>query len=412
MRYWLGPWQLDERGAWERPAGTVACFDLRPLPVQAQTVDGGAGLFVTPDDVHLSGYELLGQGAIADVRLSLRARQAWRGAMGGALPSASRLDALVWDAVTAGADETGERGPRPLMPTTRGLMALSLAGEEFGRARFDAASPAGQAVLRNLRHDYRGVRDDAINGRLRGPNGVDPQYHRRVLDVWCTKYRLAEDAFIPPDLPRETRLPHATSYTESFNQADSTTLGPDLTWTELQTRWETVSNQLYTLGDSSSFTDSRCRADHDVSSDDHVTQIDAVGAAGGLSFVGWGACARYSSSADTCYVAWLYRNTDNLYVSKIVAGARTNLANTAVTRSLPDELRCECEGSAIRGYFNGTAVTTTTDTSITSGKRGGVHAGGGASGGITYDGFSVADLAAGGSPVPVLYHHRRMQGMS
>lgn len=415
MRYWLGPWVLDEFGAWNAPDGAVSALDLRPLPVQAQTVDPGVGLFVTPAAVTLSGYDLLGGGPVADVRLSLGARQAWQRAMGGPVPSGARLDALVWDAFTASADVTGESGPRPLMPTRRGVIELRLAGEAVMSTRFDASTSPGKVVLANLRHDYRALRADALEGRLRGPGGVDVDFHRRVLDVWCAKYRLAEDAFIPTDLPQEARLPHATSYTESFNQTASTTIGPDLTWTELQPRWETIGSssagELSTQGDSSSFTDSRCRADHDVTSADHYAEITCTSATGGLSFAGWGACARYSGSADTCYQAWMYNNIQNVYVSKIITGTRTNLGNTAQTKSLPDTLKCECDGSTISGYFNGSAVTVVSpDTSITGGTRGGVSAGGGTSGAITYDSFTVADLAAGGTANAYYLHLMRAMG--
>ena len=60
-----------------------------------------------------------------------------------------------------------------------------------------------------------------------------------------------------------------TTLTESFNTADGTTIGPDLTWSELAADWSILSSQLR----ASAGTEGIVRADSDLASSDHSVTV-------------------------------------------------------------------------------------------------------------------------------------------
>lgn len=414
MKYWLAPWEVDELGAWAPPPGVVGLIDLRTLPGHAGATHG---FFATPDDATLSG-DLLGEGHIASLAPDNRAAQAWRNATGVAPRGAHLLDWLEYT-LTEAADPTGDTGVKPLVPTTRGNLDIHLGGHSLVRRRqFDLTAAHAAPVLDMLRREYAEHRERARAGQVRGPNGIDPEHHRRVLDVWARKYRVdnPEDVFIPRGLPREGRLPHQTSYTESFDQDDSSTVGPDLTWNELVGAWATNTNELECV--EATARDKHIRAEHDMSGSDNEAEItwESVSTGSGTHH-SCGACCRYSSSATTCYVAWLYNTGTDVYISKIVAGTRTNLSNVSWTPSLPDTIKAEADGTTIKSYLNSSEQDSVTDSAISAGTRGGVFATSSLPSGAAWraDDFSMADLAGAGGgtdgyPIIHRYYNHHLSG--
>lgn len=161
-------------------------------------------------------------------------------------------------------------------------------------------------------------------------------------------------------------------HTENFTKANSTTLGPTLTWTEVlgdaevfSNKWRNVTNNddLYT------------RAEHDCGSADMYTQ----GKIDWTSSGNWMIFARYSSSAQTFYMlAGNNVSSQGATLIKVVSGAETQLGSTAtvVTNENTQYLyRIECNGSQIRCLVDGAEVISPqTDTGITTGQRGGIGA--------------------------------------
>lgn len=191
-----------------------------------------------------------------------------------------------------------------------------------------------------------------------------------------------------------------TAITESFNQADSTTLGPDLTWTEIAGDLETVSNQLQVVAKGSA---SLARADSDLATDDHYVEIDVTT----LTSTGFtaqvGIYCRMPSTADfTGYVANRRLLTTSaadatIELLKVVLGAGTSLAGpTTQAIATPETVRVSGNGSTIKSYTAGTERQSVTDTAITGNVRGGVRVYESASGeNAISDNFAAADLAAG-----------------
>ncbi|MCC7484560.1 MAG: hypothetical protein IT529_06180 [Burkholderiales bacterium] len=419
MRYYLGPYirrATDHDGPaerwWSPPDGVLAAIDMRPIPAQASeaSVPGPAvGLFATPDAIGLGAdYRLIGSGgALADIVPPERDRAVLASAFGVRRVDGTTLAEWMYSALTVHADPTGETAVRPLMPTRRGML------EACGvRRRFRLDLPEALPVIATLQAEYRALRQAARDGQLgavrRGGGAArfepDPEFHRRVLDGWGEKFGLAnpQDVCIPSDLPRETRLPHATTITESFNKSNSTTLGPDLTWAELENNLEVYSSQCRQVN---TFVTASARADSDLSSSDHYAQIDTVNQAAynGMSS---GVIARKDSTSTATY--YLYRlyysdgTTFALQAFKVISGTATQLGSNYVlgaSISNPDTVRVQCDGSTISGQHNGTERHSVTDTAISGNTRCGVRLSDHAIN-TAVDDFEAGDLAAASASLP------------
>lgn len=194
--------------------------------------------------------------------------------------------------------------------------------------------------------------------------------------------------------------------TESFNQADSTTLGPDQTWTEIDSDLETLSNVVAPSAAGTTTGAARCEADLDT--DDHEVSVDITTfETAGSFFRSVGPIARFASAAYTGYrVALGHSGTidRSLTLHKIVGGAFTTLATAAnpMTLSLPDLLTVDADGSTIKALFNSVEELSVTDTEITGNTRPGFVCRVGTDGQTTsvrLDNFSATDLAAA-APFP------------
>ena len=194
------------------------------------------------------------------------------------------------------------------------------------------------------------------------------------------------------DLIYEMRPIMNAAYSESFNQADSTTLGPDLTWTEVQNDWGTVSNRATPQTNNSG---SAARAEHDLSSGDHYVE-SLVRYATSVSGV-VGVAARFDSSAQTYYRAAL-DSAGRLDITRTVNGSNTDLASQSrsIAANTDYLIRLECDGSTIRARVDSDAWLSTTDTQITGNTRFGM-AGYRTNRDLLHDYINSADLYA---PVP------------
>lgn len=162
-----------------------------------------------------------------------------------------------------------------------------------------------------------------------------------------------------------------TSYSESWNGADSGTFGIDLTWFEYSAgNTETKNNRGATVGQVGFV---EVRAEHDVSSANHYAQCSIVTTtdAGGENHQVGPAC-RFSASAKTYYTfRWLY---NSMTLMKVVSGAYTDLSTLGeVPASRPVTFRVDANGSTIKGFQNGTEKRSVTDTAITGNTRGGIY---------------------------------------
>jgi hypothetical protein len=295
------------------------------------------------------------------------------------------------DLFTEGSDPEGVEGPKPLIPTTQGRMEMHLGGRShFERFRWgDQYTGKVQDVIRR---DFAATMADAQTGKLR-----DTSHHLRILDATCDKFGIEDwKEFVPANLQKDVpgRLKHETTQSDDFNRTDSTGLGAN--WSNVVSAgMDVVSNQA--RGTNAAGGGIRVRLQLDVSSADHYAQSDALGF--GAPGANNGPLARYATAADTNY-AWLLRSvTPFRRLLKIVTGTATVLASDT-TAQTTSTLRIECNGSSLKVYVAGVEITglATTDSSITTGTRGGMQGQQDTTVGnrTLHDNFEISDLAVGG----------------
>lgn len=188
--------------------------------------------------------------------------------------------------------------------------------------------------------------------------------------------------------------------TESFNKADSTTLGPDLTWTEISGDCQVVSNRARGVNTG---TGNAARADSDLASTNHYVQAAMYIALS--SGHGCGIIVRKDSSATmTFYMLWIdsdgsvYRST----FYKSVAGTLTAIGSTSTLAGFTsgDVIKLEVSGTTLTGYRNGSSFGSQSDSAISSGTRCGFRCYGNLSvANAEIDSFEAGDLAATASLV-------------
>ena len=382
--YVLAPWTWDsgQESKWRRPVPDklLGLVDLRSLPQQAARVTAsGFGFFAYSEPVSIPGAIELGSSlddALTaahkrEIERAIRLEGGWDISLG-----ADTVREILAEFLTVGADPTGQNFARPLLSEE-----IHLGGVVWqGKVR---DSPIWQAnVLSVYQQDFQRLRQESD----------DIEHHRRVLgalDLKLRRYGIGAGD-IAPDLEP---LPPSTTITESFNTADSTTLGPDLSWTEITANlWEVVSNQV--KDETGVTTLKMARADSDLSSADHYGQLIVASLGSGTSRIG--AAARVQTDDTTTITAYYanLRNNDELELEKIINGTDTGLNSTAQTVTLPDTVKVEINGSTLKSYFNGTEVASVTDTGITGYLRAGITARNSSGSTVAAgDDFEAADLA-------------------
>jgi hypothetical protein len=253
------------------------------------------------------------------------------------------------------------------------------------------------------------VREAALATRLRDARGrVDLESHLKFADALAEKYagrnpQAKADFFaaLKPSSwgPDEDLRPHETVHTENFNTSNSTTLGPNLTWTETTGDMDVSSNQCRQVSGGSAV--SIARAEHDASSVDCYAQVTISG--GDNTTLTGRSCAclcRMASGAETAYLARQFGGASSqgtFRPAKIVAGTITNLGS-GTTQTQQTVKKVSANGTTIKVYSGGSEVESITDSSIDGVTAGGTRGGLLFSCGrvnFIFDDFEFGDLAAG-----------------
>ena len=388
-RYVLGPVVERTIGAmtfYAPPESCVSWIDLRRMSEQSSLGQVGCGFFTMPSGWSIpSGYHWLGggEGDCRSLYLTAQDQSAWASLIGVSptrTASTTLIDALD-ETLTTLADPTGDSAPKPIVPGVGEgpppVADIVLAGHSSVRRKELAIGGGWWKKLVALHK--RELDDDAA----RDP--TDRLWRKRLGDLSRKYFGSHDDVrgnqLVSQQLKRDrapsnpqarqadrvfARKPE-TSYTESFDQADSTTLGPDLSWDETQGNYGTYSNEA--KGTSYSGYDI-ARAAADVSSADHYTQFTVTYTQNASTQI-VGVASRFSSSANTCYHAFQF-NLGMCYVYKWISGTPTLLGNSSSTPTLPFTVQSRPNGSTISGLVAGVQKVSVTDTAISSGTRGGM----------------------------------------
>lgn len=324
-------------------------------------------------------------------------RAAVSGLLGIATPRGSTLDQVVWDVLTRLSDPDGATAPRPLMPTSRGILELHFAGGAVSRSLAprsidDVHWPVMLAVLQR---DYRVLRGRA----LAGDTEYAQQLHRRWLGSQCDKYRIPyEDGgatIIPGDLPREDPIRPETTRSDDFNRADQAGLGTSSegwSWTLQEggtSDWEIVSNAAAYVG--SDYEPAAAIAGGALSGDDHYAEATITPASS--SEQNLHVRARADAGDVSGYGASYYSLGDVLELWKFTPGPSMigDFSSGALSSVL---MRCQCDGSTIKLIADSVERVSVTDTSITGNTQCGLYSW--VAGQGTWENFVCEDL--GGAP--------------
>lgn len=369
----------------------MATLDLRSVAACAQVggTPQGFGLFITANATDLgASYENLGTDPMSPWGAS--ARQRWRSAL--ALPQALQANTLrgaLWETLTLQSDPIGDDRCKPLVPNARARRyEVYLGGQLADSKAFALADPESTPLIDLLKRQYRAIREASLAGLCRDRFGqIAPEHYRKVLGFWVRKYRIAYRAMQPADLPDEEPLTPETTITDNFNRTDADALGSSSegwSWTEVSGDIDIVSNQ----AKNPTSAVSRARADSDLSSDDHYSQITLASVTDHA-----GPQCRFASAADTSYLFIAHPLGAFSALYKIEAGSFTALSTGNATVASGSVAKITADGSDIECFDDGVSmIGPVTDTAITGNTRCGIAAHGSTN--QILDNFEAADLAA------------------
>jgi hypothetical protein len=408
MNWYVGPYlwsdAADVDGGWALPKGAKSCIDLRSVGQSAERgrrngdTSGRVVIASQLSRAEIGGdYSLVCSGGMNEPITRKAARKISRKASAGTLADAIRV-ALIDDA-----DPAGDAATKPLMPG-RGRKLKLACGGLCVDSTLVLSGRGWMNTLDVIRRDM----DELIAQVEAGT--VSEEHSRKCLDYAFRKLRLKGDEWkelLSKKARRDFRgpLPHSTTVTESFNQSDSSTLGPDLSWTETSGDLETVGNECARVG-ANGFGEARAEAD--VSGSDHVSQVVCKYVTSDVNNIR--TLARFSPSVRTMYmgISGSTGPTEGLRLGKRISGTFSELgAYSGSAAGIGDVVDCTCDGSTIEVSLNGgTPEHSVTDTSITGNTRGGVAIGGN---GILDD-YQLADIAVSGIVYTQL--ERNVRGMN
>ena len=191
-------------------------------------------------------------------------------------------------------------------------------------------------------------------------------------------------------------LAGGSTITESFNTADSDTLGPDLSWTELVGDIDIVSNRAHTIT-----IGSQCvaRAEGDLATANHYAQA-SVNVSEELGTGSVGIITRKDSTATlTYYLQDVSYQADLVRLYKCVGGTFTQLvADVGMTLTAGSSVMVKgtVNGSSLNILIDGVSKNTATDTAIPGNLRTGIRGNKGTSGYVNWDSFEAGDLVVPG----------------
>lgn len=386
--YYLGP--LDEvddiDGKCRRvPNGCVGVVDLTPPETPSKNIAFLASTKELSED-----HSLLLHGCIVEDLISESIKQKWE-ELTGYKPQGTYLVELLWDYLTNGSDPEGKDRVKPLMPTSHLLLELHLGGHSLiKKDKFDInTSPHKDKVISVLQKEYSSVKSEC--------DKTKSKKYLQVLDFMGEKYKVEnpEDIFIPAGMEKEKAIPHETVITDSFNGADSSTLGVDLTWTVNSGNMRTNDNKAKATNNNES---SWARAEHDLSSsDNYAKSVVELWASGGASVIRIG--TRQNASNTDRYAVRITKDTTSSHrTEKIISGSTTVLSTTDATGSFPETWKISADGSTIKAFLGSTEKHSSTDTSISSGVRGGIAIYSHLDANDVYiDDFEAGDISAAGA---------------
>ena len=374
--YYMGRWEwYQEIGTkalatdfdyWRCPGGNCAgLIDLRSIPQMSRAggTPEGYGFFVyeepqlNPSLYYLGNslnYPLIGsQKQWIEENLSLVQ----------GITQSTILDVLYTDLLILNGDPTGQDRWKPLRGSLKTGVKLYLANELVKREEFTQDHRAFQGTIDVFQADYSRLKSE----------GMAIEHLRKVTGAKMQALfgRMDDDLLEPllgPNAADGWGRP-STTITESF-PGTSDTFGGDLSWTEVLGDYDNVSDK----GVDNTANDGwgSARADSDLSSDDHYTEVITTWTGDNSSAAG--PCVRFAAGAETHYVFTLNASGDDAKIRKVVTGTVTDLDIKPFTLAAETKtVKLTVDTTTLTGLVGGVQTNTTTDVAISSNLRTGLR---------------------------------------
>lgn len=198
--------------------------------------------------------------------------------------------------------------------------------------------------------------------------------------------------------------------TDNFNRADENPLSGGGNWSPSfgDQNWKVVSNVAVPVNVST--LDSVMHYTAGTWPNDQYSKADLTVSGTGGGDQGVGLNVRGTTAATTYYRAVAdHGATNNVGISKLVAGVYSNLALTSSSWTDGATWELDVQGTTLTFKRAGSTILTTTDASIASGKPGIELSTVVTS--ASLDNWEGGDFTSGSTPVAVFYRHLQMQGI-
>lgn len=382
---------------WEAPfrANHIGSLDLRTLSQKGPgPIASGWGLFSYGSPMGSTGMHCMGGNLDAPMTGAEAGTLALLlGLNMGDIDSRS-MRGIITELLVFHGDPEGVNQWKPIQTTRKGFnIYLGGYGQLYGE-QFSLKSQAFQNTIDVRWADYRRRKSQGTRlSVLRAQTGYDGF---RIFGREPTPADL--NVLLPPEYRADgyscPGISECTTFFENFNTADSDTLGPVLTWTEVFNDTDIVSNTAHMISSTAT-----ARAEIDLAGSDMFAQAATQNNISG-TLRGGSACVRFDSTADTAYYARPNLNSGgtvfNVYdlVSR-VAGTDTVVSSTGTfTDANGGTVLVAAQGSAFGVFYGGVARASITDTSITGNTRTGLcgrHTGGDR---MVFENFFASDASS------------------
>lgn len=172
-----------------------------------------------------------------------------------------------------------------------------------------------------------------------------------------------------------------TTFTDDFNRSNG---APGANWVDGTGLWTIVSNQLSSGAAGGTIV---IRAATAMATNDNSAQVTIAATAA----VSHGIWARGNTGFTQGY---LWRNDGSSWtLFSVVGGSFTSIGSFAAAAVAGDVVKVQAVGSTIKGFVNGIARVTVTDTAVTTGTSVGLRAE--STNSLRFDDFSAADVTSG-----------------
>lgn len=365
-------------------------IDLRSIPNMSAKGPTANGYGIFSYSEQINDQDLFYLGSDKSAQFTTKIKQGLETRLGVTVRSGSMID-VIKELLTEHGDPTGQNRWKPSMPGKREMkrkINLGTEGEIWKeREKFVMFQSKGWELVLSVEQE----------GYLEYVNNESHETAAQHLGWLEKKYGVHYSYFHHPDsyIALVALEPH-TTYTEDWDGSDQSSAGcnpdEDLNWSCPSGKFWQNNNEAHCPDTGS---DNLGRAEHDMDGDDNYAFVEVD--YWKSSSDPCGALTRFSSSAVTAYGCSGEKGTTTtpFNVDKWVAGTRTQLASPTNGTDLVngDVIRIDVDGDNIVCTYAGEVGHDITDTSITTGVRGGIIEWGGRY--CEFDNFEMGDLASG-----------------